>query len=218
MDEFKRDFIELAPAMLEGNVVRLERMRAEHVQPLWEASAEGREETFRWFPWPMSTQEDFRWYVVDKVLAEETKGLSVGFVNVEKESGQIIGSTRFLNLDPANRRVEIGSTWVVPARQRTAVNTEAKYLMLRHAFEHWHCVRVELKTDGLNQRSRNAILRIGAKEEGTLRRHIICWDGRVRDTVYFSILDTEWPAAKANLEARLGHPQKQGDPAALAPG
>jgi RimJ/RimL family protein N-acetyltransferase len=106
-----------------------------------------------------------------------------------------------MNIDRVNRRVEIGSTWIAPAWQRTIVNTEAKYLMLRHAFEVWQCIRVELKTDALNQRSRNAILRIGAKEEGTLRRHLITWTGRVRDTVYFSILDAEWPEVKA----RLGH-------------
>src|ERR1700688_2877130 len=118
-------------------------------------------------------------------------------------SGQLIGSTRFMNIDHPNRGVEIGSTWIVPARQRTAVNTEAKYLMLRHAFDVWNCIRVELKTDALNQRSRNAILRIGAKEEGTLRKHLITWTGRVRDSVYFSILDTEWPEVKAKLEAML---------------
>jgi RimJ/RimL family protein N-acetyltransferase len=108
-----------------------------------------------------------------------------------------------MNIDRANRRVEIGSTWIIPARQRTAVNTEAKYLMLRHAFEVWNCFRVELKTDALNQRSRNAILRIGAKEEGTLRRHVLTWTGRVRDSVYFSILDSEWPSVKTTLEQRL---------------
>jgi RimJ/RimL family protein N-acetyltransferase len=107
-----------------------------------------------------------------------------------------------MNIDRTNRRVEIGSTWIAPAWQRTAVNTEAKYLMLRHAFEVWNCFRVELKTDGLNQRSRNAILRIGAKEEGTLRKHLITWTGRVRDTVYFSILDTEWPEVKFALEQK----------------
>jgi N-acetyltransferase len=107
-----------------------------------------------------------------------------------------------MNIDHANRRVEIGSTWIVPAWQRTRVNTEAKYLMLRHAFEAWKCV--ELKTDALNQKSRNAILRIGAKEEGTLRQHLLTWSGRWRDTVYFSILDGEWPEIKARLEAALG--------------
>ena len=105
-----------------------------------------------------------------------------------------------MNIDRVNRHVEIGSTWIAPAWQRSAVNTEAKYLMLRHAFEVWQCMRVELKTDALNQRSRNAILRIGAKEEGILRKLLITWTGRVRDTVYFSILDTEWPEVKARLE------------------
>ena len=108
-----------------------------------------------------------------------------------------------MNIDRANRRVEIGSTWIAPAWQRTAVNTEAEYLMLRHAFEVWQCVRVELKTDALNQKSRNAILRLGAKEEGTLRKHLVTWTGRIRDSVYFSILDTEWPEVKARLEAKL---------------
>ena len=108
-----------------------------------------------------------------------------------------------MNIDRTNRRVEIGSTWIARAWQRTAVNTEAKYLMLRHAFELWKCMRVELKTDALNQRSRNAILRLGAKEEGTLRRHLITWTGRVRDTVYFSILNEEWPSVKKTLESKL---------------
>ncbi len=150
----------------------------------------------------MKTPEDFRG-VVDKALDEQQRGESVVFATVERSSGRAIGSTRFMNIDRLNRRVEIGSTWIAPAWQRTAVNTEAKYLMLRHAFEVWKCMRVELKTDALNQKSRNAIVRIGAKEEGTLRRHLLTHTGRVRDTVYFSILDDEWPAAKAKLEARI---------------
>ena len=119
-------------------------------------------------------------------------------------SGSVVGSTRFLNLDPAHRRVEIGSTWVAPPWQRTSVNTEAKYLMLRHAFETLGCIRVELKTDALNQRSRAAIRRLGALEEGTFRRHMITASGRVRDSVYYSILAEEWPAVRERLEARLG--------------
>lgn len=106
-----------------------------------------------------------------------------------------------MNIDRANRRVEIGSTWIATPWQRTAVNTEAKYLMLRQAFEVWGCIRVELKTDALNQKSRRAILRIGAREEGTLRRQLVTWTGRVRDTVYFSILDSEWPQVKERLKA-----------------
>ena len=149
----------------------------------------------------MKSREDFQ-QVVAKALDEQERGESVIFATVERGSGRVIGSTRFMNIDRVNRRVEIGSTWIAPPWQRSAVNTEAKYLMLRHAFEVWQCIRVELKTDALNQKSRNAILRIGAKEEGTLRKHAITWTGRVRDSVYFSILDTEWPEVKAKLENR----------------
>jgi RimJ/RimL family protein N-acetyltransferase len=136
-------------------------------------------------------------------LQEQERGESVVFTTVESGSGRVIGGTRFMNIDRSNRRVEIGSTWIAPAWQRTAVNTEAKYLMLRQAFEVWGCFRVELKTDALNEKSRNAILRLGAKEEGTLRRHVVTWTGRVRDSVYFSILDSEWPQVKAQLEEKL---------------
>jgi N-acetyltransferase len=160
------------------------------------------EDIFRWIPYPMKTLEDFQ-NTVHKVLAEQERDESVAFATVERNSGQIIGSTRFMNIDRVNRRVEIGSTWIVPAWQRTRVNTEAKYLMLRQAFDVWKCIRVELKTDALNQKSRNAILRLGAKEEGTLRRHVITWTGRARDSVYFSILDDEWPELKAELEKKL---------------
>jgi len=160
------------------------------------------DDIFQWIPYRMKSKEDFQ-LIVDKALAEQQRGESLVFATVERSSGKVIGSTRFMNIDRANRRVEIGSTWIAPAWQRSAVNTEAKYLMLRQAFEMWKCIRVELKTDALNQKSRNAILRIGAKEEGTLRRHVITWTGRVRDSVYFSILDSQWPEVKAKLEARL---------------
>lgn len=156
----------------------------------------------------MKSREDFR-LVVDKALAEQERGDSVVFATVERSSAKVIGSTRFMNIDRANRHVEIGSTWIAPAWQRTAVNTEAKYLMLRHAFEVWQCFRVELKTDALNRRSRNAILRIGAKEEGTLRRHVVTWTGRVRDSVYFSILDSEWPEVKTSLQEKLKNAANQ---------
>jgi len=190
------------PGILAGSVVRLEPIRPEHAQLFWDAAKDDLENVFRWIPYSMKTPEDFQ-RLIDKAFDEQERGESIVFATVESRSGQAIGSTRFMNIDRANRRVEIGSTWIVPAWQRTAVNTEAKYLMLRHAFEVWQCIRVELKTDALNQRSRNAILRIGAKEEGTLRRHLMTWSGRVRDTVYFSILDSEWPAVKTALEARL---------------
>jgi RimJ/RimL family protein N-acetyltransferase len=191
-----------APVILEGRVVRLEPIRREHTVLLWETAKDAAEDIFRWIPYPMGTLEDFeRW--MEKALAEQERGESVVFTTIERSSGFIIGSTRFMNIDRANHRTEIGSTWIAPAWQRTALNTEAKYLMLRHAFEEQGCIRVELKTDALNQKSRNAILRIGAKEEGTFRKHLITSTGRVRDSVYFSILDTEWPEVKARLEEKL---------------
>jgi N-acetyltransferase len=190
------------PLTLEGSTVRLEPIRMEHADLFWDVAKNDLEDIFRWIPYSMKTPEDFH-KLVAKALDEQERGESVVFATVDQSSGRIIGSTRFMNIDRVNRRVEIGSTWIAPAWQRTAVNTDAKYLMLRHAFEVWGCIRVELKTDALNQKSRNAILRIGAKEEGTLRRHLITWSGRVRDTVYFSILDSEWPEVKARLEAKL---------------
>jgi len=190
------------PLTLEGSAVRLEPIRREHAKLFWDVAKDNLEDIFRWIPYPMKSPEDFQ-RLIDKGFTEQQRGESVVFATVERKSGRAIGSTRFMNIDRANRRVEIGSTWIAPAWQRTAVNTEAKYLMLRHAFEEWGCFRVELKTDALNEKSRNAILRIGAKEEGTLRRHVLTWTGRVRDSVYFSILDSEWPDVKGRLEARM---------------
>jgi RimJ/RimL family protein N-acetyltransferase len=128
---------------------------------------------------------------IQSALDQQAAGSAVPFATVHSPSGQVIGSTRYMNIDRANRRVEIGATWITAPWRRTAVNTEAKYLMLRHAFETLGCIRVELKTDALNQRSRHAIRRIGATEEGTLRQHMVTWSGRLRDSVYFSVLDSE---------------------------
>jgi RimJ/RimL family protein N-acetyltransferase len=190
------------PITLQGSVIRLEPIRREHAELFWQAAKDSLDDIFRWIPYRMKTSEDFE-QLVEKALGEQARGESVVFATVERSSGKVIGSTRYMNIDRINRRMEIGSTWIAPAWQRTAVNTEAKYLMLRHAFEVWRCMRVELKTDALNQSSRNAILRIGAKEEGTLRKHLITWTGRVRDTTYFSILDSEWISVKSQLEAGL---------------
>jgi len=196
----------VTPLTLEGSVVRLVPIRQEHAGLFWEAAKDDLENIFRWIPYPMRTAADFQ-QLVEKAFEEQERGESVVFATIERNSETVIGSTRFMNIDRVNRRVEIGSTWITPNWQRTAINTEAKFLMLRHAFEVWKCIRVELKTDALNQKSRNAILRIGAKEEGTLRKHLITWTGRIRDSVYFSILDTEWPEAKTRLEAMLArHP------------
>ncbi len=192
----------VTPLTLEGSIVRLEPIRRDHAEDFWDISKDALDDIFQWIPYRMKTREDFQ-RLVEKAFDEQNRGESVVFATVERGSVRVIGSTRYMNIDRVNRRVEIGSTWIAPAWQRTAVNTEAKYLMLRHAFEVWKCFRVELKTDALNLKSRNAILRIGAKEEGTLRRHVITWTGRVRDSVYFSILDSEWPEVKAKLEAML---------------
>lgn len=193
---------------LEGSTVRLEPLRREHAQLFWDVAQGDVEDIFRWIPYPMRTPEDFQ-KLIDNAFHEQDRGESVVFATVERKSGRTIGSTRFMNIDRANRRVEIGSTWIAPPWQRTAVNSEAKYLMLRHAFEVWQCIRVELKTDALNEKSRNAILRLGAKQEGTLRRHLITWTGRVRDTVYFSILDSEWPDVKRRLEGYLENKERR---------
>ena len=192
------------PLTLEGSVVRLEPIRREHAEMFWEVAKDNLEDIFRWIPYSMKTREDFE-RLVEKAFSEQERGESVVYATVEQSSNRVVGSTRFMNIDRTNRRVEIGSTWIAPTWQRTAVNTEAKYMMLRHAFEVWRCVRVELKTDALNEKSRNAILRIGAKEEGTLRRHVLTWTGRIRDSVYFSILDDEWPTVKTRLEKRLAN-------------
>jgi RimJ/RimL family protein N-acetyltransferase len=140
---------------------------------------------------------------LETAMAERDAGVSLPFVTREATSGRAIGSTRFLNISRHDRRVEIGWTWIGKRWQRTAANTEAKYLMLRHAFETWGCVRVELKTSTLNDRSRAAIERIGGVEEGIFRRHTRNADGTWRDTIWFSILDREWPDVKQRLEDRL---------------
>lgn len=192
----------IAPASLEGTHVRLEPLRAEHAPLLWEIVKGHLDDMFRWIPYRLQSLQDFEAFN-RQVLEEQERGLSLPFATVERNSNNIVGTTRYMNMDLANRKVEIGSTWIAPPWQRTVINTDAKYLMLRHAFESWKCLRVELKTDSMNQRSRQAILRLGAKEEGTLRKHMLTWNGRQRDSVYFSILDAEWPGVKAELERKL---------------
>lgn len=192
----------ISPFSLEGTHVRLEPLRPEHAAMLWEIAKDHLADLFQWIPYRLESVEHFKEFN-RQVLEEQKRGVSIPFASYERESEQIVGTTRFMNMDLANRKVEIGSTWIAPRWQRTVINTESKYLMLCHAFEVWNCVRVELKTDALNQRSRQAILRLGAKEEGTLRKHMLTWNGRQRDSAYFSILDTEWPQVKVGLEAKL---------------
>ncbi|MBI2682387.1 MAG: GNAT family N-acetyltransferase [Acidobacteriales bacterium] len=199
--------MKIEPITLEGKWVRLEPLRVEHAPALWEVAGADAEDIFRWFPYRMANADDFRLWV-ENALREQQQGVSLPFATIERASGTAIGGTRFMNIDRANQRVEIGSTWIAPKWQRTAINTEAKLLMARHAFEIWKCIRLELKTDALNVRSRKAILRIGGREEGTFRRHLVTHTGRVRDSVYFSILDSEWPGMKGHLESILAtHPR-----------
>ena len=143
---------------------------------------------------------------IDAALRQRDEGTALPFVALLRSTGSVIGSTRFWRIDKINRSLEIGRTWFSASCHGTGVNTEAKYLMLRHAFEAMACVRVQLTTDVLNARSRAAILRLGAKEEGVIRHERIMLDGRKRDSVRFSIVDTEWPAVRANLQDRLANP------------
>ena len=186
---------------LTGTRIRLEPLSEGHHPALCAVGLDA--ELWQWSPRPLRTPADMAAYI-EFALAERAAGRALPFVIVDQATGRAIGSTRFGAIEPAHRRVEIGWTWLGRPWQRTAVNTEAKYLLLRHAFETLGCIRVELKTDALNERSRAAIRRIGAREEGILRSHMVTASGRIRDSVYYSILDGEWPAVKRNLEARLG--------------
>lgn len=189
-----------APLTLEGSIVRLVPLALEHVNDLCEVGLDPA--IWRWMPDQVRDPSDMRTFV-EQALADARSGAAVPFTTTLRETSQPIGLTRFLNISKEHRRVEIGATWIAPAWQRTRVNTEAKYLMLRHAFETWSCVRVEFKTNALNSASRAALLRLGAVEEGTLRQHWINRDGTLRDSVYFSILNSEWPHVKSHLEAKL---------------
>jgi len=190
----------IEPVILEGNAVRLEPLRRDHNPALCAVGLDP--ELWRLNPTQALTPEQMT-DRIEELLAGQAAGTDLPFVTVERASNTVVGGTRYMNIDRPNNHVEIGGTWIARPWQRTAINTEAKYLMLRHAFETWGCIRVELKTDALNQQSRAAILRIGAREEGTLRRHVVTWTGRVRDTVYYSVLDDEWPGVKAELEKKM---------------
>ena len=142
-------------------------------------------------------------------LRQQASGSALPFVTVEKSSGQVVGGTRFLHIVPEHRRLEIGSTWIAKPWNRTAINTEAKFLMLEHAFERLGCIRVEFMADALNERSRNPILRIGAKEEGTFRHYIITADGEIHNAVFYSIVESEWPSVKVRLHEMMTHPYRK---------
>ncbi|MEZ6017657.1 MAG: GNAT family N-acetyltransferase [Planctomycetota bacterium] len=197
----------LQPVTLEGRHVRLVPLELGHLPALAQVGLD--EDLWRWTPAQVRTEEDMRAYVA-AALGERERGTALPFVTLAQDTvdgtvvEQVAGSTRYGNYDGANLRVEIGWTWVARPWQRTAVNTEAKLLMLRHAFDVLGCRRVELKTDALNARSRAAILRLGAEEEGTLKNHIVTASGRMRDTVYFGITNERWPEVERRLVAMLG--------------
>ncbi|MDP8980374.1 MAG: GNAT family N-acetyltransferase [Acidobacteriota bacterium] len=190
----------IEPVTLSGKHVRLEPLSLDHHPALCEIGLDL--ELWRWTVAQILTPDQMRAYM-ETALQWQSEGTAVPFATVLIDSGRVVGSTRFMSIDRSNRHVEIGSTWIAAPWQRTAVNTEAKYLMLRHAFEHWDCIRVELKTDSLNEKSRSAIARLGAKEEGIFRNHMLCWGGRIRHSAWYSITSEEWPAVKADLEAKL---------------
>lgn len=189
-----------APVTLEGRVVRLEPLSYAHEAELLAAAQS--EEIWRVTLDDPRTPELMHSYVA-RAIRDREAGLALPFAVRHRALDRIIGSTRYHNVVHADRGVEVGFTWYSPEFWRSAVNTECKYLLLTHAFERLGCIRVELKTDALNERSRAAILRIGASEEGTFRNHMITESGRFRDTVYYSILDREWPNVKRRLEGWL---------------
>jgi len=198
--------MDVKPVTLDGDRVRMEPMTPEHLDAL--ADAGGFEELWKFTAVNAAKRDDMKIYM-DAAFADAAKGVALPFVTIDKPSGRVIGSSRFGNIDPPNRKVEIGWTWVTPAFQRTHVNSEAKLLMMTHAFEVWNCVRVELKTDVLNMKSRNAMLRLGCVEEGVLRRNQLTQGGRFRDSIYFSVLDTEWPFVKERLRGFIAQPRRE---------
>ena len=188
---------------LEGRIVRLQPLSAEHVDGLWEASRDP--QTWRWLSVVQpSTRDAFDAWVDDAVAARDA-GTEIPLVTLRGD--RVVGSTRFLALRPAHRSVEIGWTWLHPSAWSTGVNVEAKLLMLGHAFEAWGCRRVELKTDARNERSRGAMEAMGAAFEGVHRKHMLVRDGENRDSAWYAVLDDDWPRVRDGLVARLARLQ-----------
>jgi RimJ/RimL family protein N-acetyltransferase len=190
------------PILLEGRQVRLEPLAPQHAEGIFAASRDPAIWTYLLIPQFASVAAVNDW--IAETLRAQAAGSDLAFATVRRSDGRVVGSTRYLEIRRAHRALEIGWTWLAPEAQRTALNTEAKFLMLRHAFEALGAGRVQLKTDARNEKSRWAIRRLGAVEEGTLRKYQTRFDGYVRDTVMFSLTAGEWPVVKARLEARLG--------------
>ncbi len=191
---------QLDQASLTGGTVELQPLQAAHAQALLAAAADGQlwQMKLTVIPGPETIAE-----YVAVALAGRQAGTVMPFVIVKRDTGRLIGSTRFWKIDRTNRKLEIGHTWLSESAQRSAVNTEAKYLLLAYAFEVMACVRVQFTTDELNEKSRTAILRIGAQQEGIIRHERIMPDGRKRNSVRFSMIDTEWPEIKRALQQKM---------------
>lgn len=189
------------PITLIGQTVRLEPLSFDHVGDLAVAGAD--ESIWQWMLYgKVTTPERMFAWVTDR-LKEQAAGSDLPFAVIHQASNRAIGATRYMDIRPKDRGLEIGGTWYAVAYQRTAVNTECKYLLLQHAFEKLGCIRVQFKTDLRNVRSQQALERLGAVKEGILRNHMITPDGTIRHSVYYSILDSEWPTVKAALEERM---------------
>src|SRR5512138_3783326 len=193
--------LEVKPVVLTGKYVQLEPLTEGHIpglaeigvgQPFWDFMVYG----------DVNSADDMKNWVRE-ILSRAQKGTDLPFVAIHLASGRVAGATRYLNIMPKDRGLEIGGTWYGTEFQRTAVNTECKYLLMQHAFENLKCIRLQLKTDLRNERSQKAIERIGAVKEGILRNHMILPDGRYRHSVFYSVLDTEWPDVKKRLEEMM---------------
>ena len=192
--------MQIYPVTLAGEHVLLEPLSTDHAESLVAAAADG--ELWNSTVTLVPSRENIGEYI-SAALQAQAGGRELPFVIIRKSSDTVVGTTRFYDIERNDRRVAIGYTWLSLSAQRTAINTEAKLLLLTHAFENWQCIRVELITDFLNEQSRAAILRLGAKEEGVLRNHMIMPSGRIRDSVCFSIIDAEWPEVRRKLLNRL---------------
>jgi RimJ/RimL family protein N-acetyltransferase len=188
------------PAIITGNYVKLEQMNKTHIDGLYEASLD--ERIWLYMPMKVNSKEDMKKLVHNALIGGE-KGEQVPYTIFNLDNGEIVGSTRLLDIQPENRNCEIGWTWLTPKVWRTKINTEMKLLLLQYCFEQLDYLRVQLKTDGRNVQSQKAIERLGATMEGTLRRNRIMYDGYVRDSVYYSILAEEWPVIKKELLNKL---------------
>lgn len=192
--------MEITPVVLMGDRVKLEPMEVYHEQELLDAG--NNPDIWAYMPMKVQSIEDMK-HLVDGALQARGHGSEFPFVIIDKDSGKIVGSTRFLNISIPNRNLEIGSTWLSPTVWRTRINTECKYLLLKHCFEILGTIRVQLKTDSRNVRSQQAIERLGAVKEGVLRNHMIMPDGYLRDSVFYSVIDREWEQVKEKLESML---------------